>query len=50
MAKILSPRTATASPDLARPLQNDGFKPAQMCVHYHVRHRHMNVIYYPIFV
>jgi hypothetical protein len=47
MAKILPPSADTASPVLARPLQNDGFKPAQIGVHYHVQHRHMNVFYDP---
>jgi hypothetical protein len=50
MAKVLPPSAAAASPELARALQNDGFKPAQIGVDDHVQHRHMKVIFDPSLV
>ena len=41
---------ATQNPELARALQNDGFEPAQISVHDHMKHRQAKVILDPILV
>jgi hypothetical protein len=45
-----APLCFVASPELARTLQNDGFEPAQISVHDHVKHRQMKVVFDPILV
>ena len=46
LAHVL-PTSAVANPKLARALQNDGFKPAEIDVGDHVQRRHINVIFQP---
>jgi hypothetical protein len=49
MAKVLPP-CAAANPELARALHNDGFEPAQISIHDHMKHRQTKVIFDPILV
>jgi hypothetical protein len=45
-----APSCAAANPELARALRNDGFEPAQISVHDHMKRRQMKVIFDPILV